>query len=92
MNASNEQSRIGIVSIIIEMPNAIDGVNHILSTHASLITGRMGIPSPNGRPLNVIAVFVDGTNDAIGHLSGQLGRLQGVSVKAAVSKASYPVL
>jgi len=92
MITSDKTNRIGIISIIIEMPEAIEEVNHILSTHADLITGRMGIPNPNGRPLNVIAVFVDGTNDAIGHLSGQLGRLKGVSVKAAVSKASYPPL
>jgi putative iron-only hydrogenase system regulator len=84
--------RIGIVSIIIENPAQIERVNHLLTEHAAIIAGRMGLPNPNGRKINVIAIIVDGTNDDIGNLSGKLGRLEGVSVKSAVSKQSYPAL
>lgn len=90
--AQTAENRIGIISVIIEQLNQVDAVNHLLSEHAQIITGRMGIPKPNGRPLNVIAIFVDGTNDDIGMLSGKLGRLKGVSVKAAVSKETFPLL
>lgn len=82
--------RIGIVSILIEDCRQVDQVNHLLSEHAKIITGRMGIPNPNGRKVNVIAIIVDGTNDDINNLTGKLGRLSGVSVKSAVSKQAYP--
>ncbi|MDN5298049.1 MAG: hypothetical protein PWP51_602 [Clostridiales bacterium] len=86
------EHRIGIISIIIENASQIDRVNHLLTEHASIIAGRMGLPNPNGRKINVIAIIVDGTNDDIGNLSGKLGRLEGVNVKSAVSKQSYPAL
>ena len=83
-------NRIGIISIIIENPSQVGSVNQLLSDHSKIITGRMGIPNPNGRSINVIAIFIDGTNDEINMLTGKLGRLDGVSTKAAVSKQSYP--
>jgi len=42
--------------------------------------------SPRGRNLSVIAVIVDGSNDDIGAMTGKLGAIPGVSVKAALRK------
>jgi|GEM_PF-207678 len=42
--------------------------------------------SPRERNLSVIAVIVDGSNDEIGAMTGKLGAIPGVSVKAALRK------
>ena len=49
------------------------------------IIGRMGIPYKD-KQVSVISVIVDGPNDIIGALSGKLGMVEGVSVKALYSK------
>ena len=81
--------RIGVVGIVLEVPDNINLVNDILHHHSHIISGRMGIPNINGRDVNVISLVVDGTNDDIGSLAGKLGKIPGVSVKSAVSKKSY---
>jgi len=42
--------------------------------------------SPRERNLSVIAVIVDGSNDEIGAMTGKLGAIPGVSVKAALRR------
>lgn len=85
-------NRIGVVGIVLEKPDKVDLVNHILVEHSDIISGRMGIPNLNGRDVNVISLVVDGSNDAIGSLAGKLGKIEGISVKTAVSKKSFPQL
>ncbi|SHE29906.1 TM1266 family iron-only hydrogenase system putative regulator [Alkalibacter saccharofermentans] len=82
-------NRIGVVGIVIEDSQQVDKINDILHVHAGVIAGRMGIPHPNGRDVNVISIVVDGTTDDIGSLTGKLGVLNGVSVKSALSKKTY---
>ena len=84
------EHRIGVVGIVLETPEKIDLVNHILQDHSTIISGRMGIPHLNGRNVNVISLVVDGSNDDIGSLAGKLGKIEGVSVKTAVSKKTFP--
>lgn len=84
------EHRIGVVGVVLEEPEKIDQVNHILHAHSKIISGRMGIPNLNGRDVNVISLVVDGSNDEIGSLAGKLGKIPGVSVKSAVSKKSFP--
>lgn len=84
--------RIGVIGIVLEKPEKIDSLNHILADHSSIISGRMGIPHLNGRDVNVISLVVDGSNDDIGSLAGKLGKIEGVSVKTAVSKKTFPQL
>lgn len=45
----------------------------------------MGIPYRE-REVSVIVLILDGDTDVIGALSGKLGNLPGISVKAAISK------
>ena len=45
----------------------------------------MGIPYKE-RNVSVISLSVDGTPDEISSLTGRLGQIKGVSVKAAISK------
>ncbi|MDQ7794368.1 MAG: iron-only hydrogenase system regulator [bacterium] len=79
------ESRIAVIGILVYRPAETAGaVQDVLSRHASIVVGRMGIPYRE-RGLSVIALIVDGTTDQIGALSGQLGRLAGVRVKTAVT-------
>jgi putative iron-only hydrogenase system regulator len=81
-----QEHRLGVVAVFVE--NRLDTapkVNQILSEFGRILVGRMGIPYRE-RNLSVIAVIVDGSNDDIGALTGKLGAIPGVSVKAALRR------
>lgn len=88
MSESSQSSgqRLGVVAVFVE--NRIEAapkVNAVLSDHAAIVVGRMGIPYRE-KHLSVVAIIVDGTNDEIGALTGKLGAIPGVSVKAALRR------
>lgn len=84
------ERRIGVMGVILEdRDKAAPAVNQLLSEHADLIVGRMGIPYRE-RNISVIALIVDGTNERLGALTGKLGNLPGVQVKVALT--SYGVV
>ena len=76
-----EENRIGVAAIIIDNPDSVQEVNEALHKFSRLIIGRLGI-----RGVAVISVVLDGTTDDISALTGKLGKISGVTVKAAVSK------
>ena len=78
------ENRLGVVGIVIENREVVPQVNQILSQHADLIVGRMGIPYRQ-REVSVIALIIDGSTDQVGSLTGRLGRLKGVQVKSALA-------
>lgn len=79
------ETRISVVGIIIEDSSSISDVNAILSDYGDIIIGRMGIPYKE-KDIRIISIVIDGTTDVISAITGKIGRLQGVSVKAAISK------
>ncbi|MEW6522237.1 MAG: TM1266 family iron-only hydrogenase system putative regulator [Bacillota bacterium] len=79
------EKRIGVVGIVVEDRENVDSVNAILSAHADIIVGRMGIPYRQ-REVAVIALIVDGSTDEIGALTGQLGKVPGIRVRSALSR------
>ena len=81
-------TRIAVVGIVIESLDNIKEVNSILSEYDKLIVGRMGLPYKE-KNIRVISIVVDGTTDEISAITGKIGKLKGVSVKAAISKTSY---
>lgn len=81
-----KESRIGVVGIIIENTDRTEEVNKILHVHANLIVGRIGIPYPQ-RKVCIISIVVDGTSDDISALTGKLGKVPGIQVKSALSRA-----
>ncbi len=86
------EHRLGVVAVFVE--NRLDTapkVNQILSDYGRILVGRMGIPYRE-RNLSVIAVIVDGSNDEIGALTGKLGAIPGVSVKAALRRKAAEVM
>jgi putative iron-only hydrogenase system regulator len=86
------QKRLGVAGIVIEDTVVVPAVNAILHDFAEIIVGRMGIPY-RSRGVSIVSVILDGSTDDISALTGQLGRLPGVSVKTALTReaASAPV-
>ena len=79
------EKRIAVIGIIIEEIDYAEYVNEILHEYNSIIIGRMGIPYRE-KGISVISLAVDADADTISGLTGKLGKINGVSVKAAISK------
>ncbi len=77
--------RVGVVGIVVENFDNAPKVNEILHSFASIIVGRMGIPYKE-RDVSVISLIVDGTMDEISAMTGKLGKINGVTVKSAITK------
>jgi putative iron-only hydrogenase system regulator len=80
-----EEKRIAVAAIIIEDTESAQKVNDVLHKFGNMIIGRMGIPYRE-RGVSVISVVLDGNCDEISALTGQLGKIESVSVKAVMSK------
>ena len=78
------ETRIAVISIIVEKPEATATLNDLLHEYGRYIIGRMGIHYRQ-RGISIISVAVEAPQDAISALSGKLGRMEGVSAKAAYS-------
>ena len=78
------ETRVAVISIIIENPDSVQAMNELLHQYSSYVIGRMGIPYRH-RGISIISVAVEAPQDVISALSGKLGRMDGVSAKAAYS-------
>ena len=78
------ESRVAVISIIVEDGNAVSKLNELLHTYSQFIIGRMGIPYRE-RKINIICLAIDAPNDEINALTGALGRIQGITAKATYS-------
>lgn len=63
-------------------------LNRTLHEYECYIVGRMGIPYRE-RGIKIISVAVDAPQDIINALSGKLGRIDGISAKAAYSNCVF---
>lgn len=79
------ENRIAVAAIIVEDLESARAVNEVMHKFSSLIVGRLGIPYRE-RGVSVIAAVLDGTTDEISALTGQLGKIESVTVKAVASK------
>lgn len=77
-------TRVAVISIIVENKDAIEQLNHLLQEQSEYIIGRMGIPYRE-KGINIISVVIDAPQDRISALSGKIGRMEGVSAKTAYS-------
>ena len=77
--------RIAVVGIILDDTDRAEEVNNVLHQYSEIIVGRMGLPYKE-RGCSVISVIVDADTDKISALTGRLGKISGISVKAAISK------
>lgn len=82
------ESRVAVMGIVIENTQSIGALNALLHDWAPYIIGRMGLPYPK-RGIHVISLALDAPQDRINALSGQVGKLPGISVKTAYSGVSF---
>ena len=52
------ETRIALIGIIVENPESIEALNHLLHEYGKYIIGRMGIPYRE-REVNIISVAID---------------------------------
>ena len=79
------ETRVAVISIIVEDPESVGAVNDLLHQYSEYIIGRMGIPYRE-RGISIISIAIDAPQDKISALSGKIGRLSGVTAKAAYSR------
>ena len=80
------ETRVAVISIIIEDYENAEAVNQILHENGDYIIGRMGIPYRE-KNINIISVAVDAPMNVINNISGKIGKLSGVSAKTAYSNS-----
>ena len=81
------ETRVAVISIIIENPESVQAMNEILHQYGEYNIGRMGIPY-RAKGINIISIAIDAPQDVISAMSGKIGKLKGVSSKAAYSNVS----
>ena len=79
------ETRVAVMSIIVENGEMVETLNSILHAYGEYIIGRMGIPYRKRR-INIISIALDAPQNTISALSGKIGRLDGVTSKAAYSR------
>lgn len=77
-------TRVALISIIVENDEVTEKLNHLLHEQRQYIIGRMGIPYRE-KGINIISIAIDAPQDVISALSGKIGALNGVSTKTAYS-------
>jgi len=77
-------TRVAVMSIIVEDADSVEILNSLLHEYGEYIIGRMGIPYRK-RKISVISIALDAPQNTISALSGKIGNLPGVSVKTAYS-------
>ena len=78
------QSRVAVISIIVEQIENTEKINALLHECAEYIIGRMGLPYRK-RSVSIISIAIDAPQDKISTLAGRIGKLPGISVKTAFS-------
>ena len=77
-------TRVAVLSIIVENEDAVSELNELLHRYRQFIIGRLGIPYRQ-KNVSIICIAIDAPNDEINALAGALGRIQGITAKAAYS-------
>ena len=80
-------TRVALIGIIVESPDATEQLNNLLHQYGQYIIGRMGLPYRK-RNISIISIAIDAPQDIISALSGKIGRLQGISAKTAYSNVT----
>ena len=84
-NFDKQNNRIAVVSVLISDRSVSEKVNGFLSEYGEWVLGRMGIPYKE-KGVSVLSVVMDAPVEITNALTGKLGRLSGVSVKALFGK------
>lgn len=79
------ETRVAVISIIVENSDSVEALNRILHEYSSYIIGRMGLPYRE-KNVSIISVAIDAPMDRINSMTGAIGKLSGITAKAAYSK------
>ena len=79
------ERRIGSVLILVREKSAAHYLNSTISKFSQIVVGRQGLPVKSGN-YGIISLVLEGSTDEIGALTGQLGRIKGISLKSVVLK------
>ncbi|NLM50783.1 MAG: iron-only hydrogenase system regulator [Clostridiaceae bacterium] len=78
--------KFAVIGVVLDNPHDVQKeFNEIVSDFSHIVKGRMGLPFES-HSVAVISIIVLATLDEINNFTGKLGKLKGVSVKAAISK------
>ena len=80
------ETRVAVISIVVEEPESVGKLNDLLHQYSGYIIGRMGIPH-KAKNISIISVAIDAPQDVINTLTGGIGKLDGITAKAAYSKS-----
>lgn len=80
-----EQTRIAVMSIIVEDRESAEALNRLLHSYGNYIIGRMGLPYEK-KKLSLMSVAMDAPENIISELAGKVGNLPNISVKTAYAK------
>ncbi len=81
------ETRVAVMSIIVEQTETVDALNALLHDYGDYIIGRMGIPYRQ-KGINIISIALDAPQDTLSALAGKIGNLSGISVKTALANLS----
>ena len=88
MTETKKDNRIAALSIIVEDLEKTEELNQVIHEYAPYVIGRMGIPYRE-KKINIISLVMDAPQNVISSLSGKIGRITGVTAKAAYAKIDF---
>ena len=80
------ETRVALIGIIVENPEAVSLLNDTLHQYGKYIIGRMGIPY-TAKEINIISIAIDAPADVINALTGKIGKINGISAKTMYSQS-----
>ena len=85
MEEKTSENRIAVLSILVSDRNVSEQMNGLLSQFGDWIIGRMGIPYKQ-KGVAILSVVMDAPVEVVNALTGKIGKMKGVSVKALFGK------
>ena len=80
------ETRVAVISIIVEDRTAVDQLNTLLHDYGQYIIGRMGLPYKE-KDMNIICIAIDAPLDTINALTGAVGRIPDITAKVTYAKS-----
>lgn len=80
------ETRVAVLSILVKNRDSVHKLNTLLHDYADVIIGRMGLPY-KPRDINIICIALDAPQTVISALSGKIGALENVTVRATYADA-----
>ena len=74
------ETRVAVMSIIVENHNSVERINALLHEYGEHIIGRMGLPYRR-RGISIISVALDAPQNTLSSLSGKIGGLTALALK-----------